>query len=94
MTEAKPRIDDSEVWPVARNRKDHRIGEFANRLPSSFADRERFVPVDRISDYVFAHRYREEKLSRPPPPVSSVAEAQTWIAEVEALEADFQRWLA
>ena len=31
---------------------------------------------------------------REPPPVPSVAEVRAWIAEIEALKADFERWLA
>ena len=77
-----------------RPRKGHQIGEFAKRLPTSFPDRERFLALDRFSDYVWAHRCPEEDLSRPPPPVPSVAEARAWIAEVETLKADFERWLA
>jgi uncharacterized protein len=77
-----------------RPRKGHQIGESAKRLPPSFPDRERFLALDRFSDYVWAHRYPDEDLSRPPPPLPSVAEARAWIAEVEALKADFERWLA
>ena len=76
-----------------RPRKGHQIGEFAKRLPPSFPDRERFLALDRFSDYVWAHRYPEEDLSREPPPVPSVTEARAWIAEIEALKADFERWL-
>jgi HEPN domain-containing protein len=76
-----------------RPRKGHQIGEFAKRLPPSFPDRERFLALDRFSDYVWAHRYPDEDLSRPPP-LPSVTEARAWIAEVEALKADFERWLA
>jgi HEPN domain-containing protein/predicted nucleotidyltransferase len=76
-----------------RPRKGHQIGEFARRLPATFAGRERFLTLDRFSDYVWAHRYPEEDLSRPAPPEPSVAEARAWIAEVEALKVDFERWL-
>ena len=77
-----------------RPRKGHQIWEFAKRLPPSFPDRERFLALDRFSDYVWAHRYPEENLSRPPPPVPSASEARAWVKEVEALKADFERWLA
>ena len=77
-----------------RPRKGHQIGEFAKRLPAAFPDRERFLALDRFSDYVWAHRYPGEEHGRPPPPEPSLTEAQAWIAEVEALKADFERWLA
>lgn len=77
-----------------RPRKGHQIGEFAKRLPRSFPDRERFLALDRFSDYVWAHRYPEEEQGRSPPPLPSVSEAREWLAEVEALKADFERWLA
>jgi uncharacterized protein len=76
-----------------RPRKGHVIKASAERLPGEFIHRDRFLRLDRFSDYVWAHRYPEEDLSRPPPPEPSVAEAQTWIAEIEALKADFERWL-
>jgi HEPN domain-containing protein len=77
-----------------RPRKGHQIGEFAKRLPPSFPGRARFLALDRFSDYVWAHRYPDETLSRSPPPLPSVAEPRAWIAEVEALKAGFERWLA
>jgi HEPN domain-containing protein len=77
-----------------RPREGHQIGEFAKRLPLSFPDRERFLALDRFSDSVWAHRYPDEDVSRPPPPLPSVTEARAWIAELEALKADFERWLA
>ncbi len=77
-----------------RPRKGHQIGEFAKRLPAAFPHRERFLALDRFSDYVWAHRYPGEEHGRPPPPLPSVAEARAWVAEVETLKADFERWLA
>jgi HEPN domain-containing protein len=74
--------------------KGHVIKAAAERLPEEFAHRARFLQLDRFSDYVWAHRYPEEDISRPPPPEPSLAEARAWIAEVEALKADFERWLA
>lgn len=76
-----------------RPRKGHQIGEFAKRLPPSLPDCERFLALDRFSDYVWAHPYPGEEPGRPPPPLPSVSEARAWIAEVEALKADFGRWL-
>ena len=66
----------------------------AERLPEGFVHRARFLELDRFSDYVWAHRYPEEDLGRPPPPEPSPAEAQAWVDEIEALKADFERWLA
>ena len=76
-----------------RPRKGHVIKASATRLPAQFVDRARFLELDRFSDYVWAHRYPEEDLSRPPPPLPSAAEARAWLDEVEALKADFERWL-
>lgn len=76
-----------------RPRKGHVIKISAERLPEEFVYRARFLQLDRFSDYAWAHRYPEEDLSRPPPPVPSLAEAQAWIEELEALQADFERWL-
>jgi HEPN domain-containing protein len=77
-----------------RPRKGHVIKASAAQLPVEFVHRARFLQLDRFSDYVWAHRYPEEDLSRPPPPEPSLTEAQAWIAEIEALKADFERWLA
>jgi uncharacterized protein len=76
-----------------RPRKGHVIKASAERLPEEFVHRARFLRLDRFSDYAWAHRYPEEDLSRPPPPEPTLAEAPAWIAEVEALKADFQRWV-
>ena len=77
-----------------RPRKGHVIKSSAERLPEGFVHRARFLELDRFSDYVWARRYPEEDLSRPPPPEPSPAEAQAWVDEIEALKADFERWLA
>jgi HEPN domain-containing protein/predicted nucleotidyltransferase len=76
-----------------RPRKGHVIKASAARLPEEFVHRARFLELDRFSDYVWAHRYPEEDLSRPPPPEPSVPEARAWVDEVGALKADFEHWL-
>jgi uncharacterized protein len=76
-----------------RPRKGHVIEYAARRLPDTFSYRSRFFLLNRFSDYAWAHRYPEEDLTRPPPPEPSVAEVKTWIVEVEALKAAFERWL-
>lgn len=76
-----------------RPRKGHEIGEFAKRLPVTFANRERFLALARFSKFVWVHRYPGEA-GAPSEPEPSAAEALAWIAEIEALKADFERWLA
>jgi HEPN domain-containing protein len=76
-----------------RPRKGHMIEEFAKRLPRRFSDRERFLALERFTKFAWVHRYPEEA-GAPPEPEPSTAEVQAWIAEVEALKADFARWLA
>jgi HEPN domain-containing protein len=75
-----------------RPRKGHEIGEFANRLPATFAHRDRFLALARFTKFVWMHRYPGEA-GAPPEPEPSAAEALAWIGEVEALKADFERWL-
>ena len=76
-----------------RPRKGHQIGEFAKRLPKTFADRRRFLDLDRFSKFVWVHRYPGES-GAAPEPEPSATEVQAWIAEIEALKAEFERWLA
>jgi hypothetical protein len=109
LTRARPQIDDPTELdrvvqrlvgpfdPVAipkRPRKGDQIGAFAKRLRSSFPARARFLALDRFPNYVWAPRHPGEEADLPPPPVPSVTEAHAWIAEVEALKTDFERWLA
>jgi HEPN domain-containing protein/predicted nucleotidyltransferase len=75
-----------------RPRKGYVIGEFAKRLPAPFRDRERFLALERFSKFVWVHRYPGESGS-PPEPEPAAKEVQAWIAEIQALEADFQRWV-
>ena len=69
-----------------------RIGEAARLLPASFPLRERLLALDFLSGNEAAFRYPVDDLSlaRPEP---SVAEVRDWMAEVELLRADFERWL-
>jgi uncharacterized protein len=76
-----------------RPRKGHIIGEFAKRLPATFADRGRFLALERFTKFVWVHRYPGEP-GVPPEPEPAVKEVQAWIAEVQALKADFEQWLA
>jgi uncharacterized protein len=76
-----------------RPRKGHMIGEFAKRLPRRFRDRDRFLALERFTKFVWVHRYPDET-GAPPEPEPSAAEVRTWIAELAALKADLERWLA
>lgn len=76
-----------------RPRKGHEIGEFAKRLPVAFAHRERFLALARFTKFVWVHRYPGEE-GAPSEPEPTAAEALAWIAEIEALKAEFERWLA
>ena len=69
-----------------------RIGEAARLLPASFPLRERLLALDFLSGNEAAFRYPvdDPSLARPEP---SVGEVRDWIGEVEALKADFERWL-
>jgi HEPN domain-containing protein len=76
-----------------RPRKGHKIGEFAKRLPAAFPDRERFLALERFTKFVWVHRYPGES-GAPAEPEPAATEVQAWIAEIEALKADSERWLA
>jgi HEPN domain-containing protein len=76
-----------------RPRKGHAIGEFAKRLPQSFPPRDRFLLLERFTKFVWLHRYPGETRG-PPEPEPQVSEVRIWIAEIESLKADFERWLA
>jgi HEPN domain-containing protein len=76
-----------------RPRKGHMIGEFAKRLPPRFPNRDRFLALERFTKFVWVHRYPDETGAEPEPEPSA-AEVQAWIAEIEALKGDFERWLS
>jgi len=75
-----------------RPRKGHAIGEFAKRLPRRFPDRDRFLALERFTKFVWVHRYPGEA-GASPEPMPAVEDVKSWIAEVDALKADFERWL-
>jgi uncharacterized protein len=71
----------------------YHIGEAAGRLPPSFPLRKRLIALEFLSGNEAAFRYPidDPSLALPEP---SVAEVRAWLAEVEALKADFESWLA
>ena len=76
-----------------RPRKGHKIGEFAKRLPPTFPARDRFLAFERFTKFVWVHRYPDET-GAPSEPAPAATEVQAWIAEIETLKADLERWLA
>jgi predicted nucleotidyltransferase/HEPN domain-containing protein len=80
------------VAHTIRPRKGHKIEEFAPLIPTSFPHRDRFLELEEFSKYAWAHRYPLED-GREPIVEPSVAEVKTWIDDIEALKADFERWL-
>jgi uncharacterized protein len=77
-----------------RPRKGHKIQEFAPRLPDAFPLKARFRAMEHFSSFAWVWRYPEAPGEPPPPPEPEVAEVLEWLAEVQALKADFQAWLA
>jgi HEPN domain-containing protein len=72
-----------------RPERTHDIGEAVERLPGRFVLKERFVALDRFTDYAVVFRYP----GAPRPTIPSSAEVEAWIEEIEVLKADFDRWL-
>ena len=70
----------------------HNIGKAAAKLPLTLGDRDRFLAQDHLSDFFWAYRYPS-----PPgaelPPVPSSDDVRHWLAEIDQLIADFERWL-
>ena len=75
-----------------RPRKGHQIGEFARRIPKNFPLRDRFLTLDRFTKFAWAFRYPDET-GAPPEPVPAASEVEAWIAEIEALQSDLERWI-
>ena len=75
-----------------RPRKGHKIEEFTPLIPTTFPHRDRFLELEEFSKYAWAHGYPIED-GREPIAEPSAAEVRDWIAEVEGLKADFERWL-
>jgi HEPN domain-containing protein/predicted nucleotidyltransferase len=73
-----------------RPEKTHQIGEVAERLPDDFALKPRLLALERFSGYAVAFRYP----GAPSMSVPAASEIEGWIAEIEALKAELERWLA
>jgi HEPN domain-containing protein len=72
-----------------RPEKTHEIADVAKEMPEDFALKERFSALDQFSDFAVTFRYP----GGGEVPIPSAAEVQTWIADIEVLKADFERWL-
>jgi HEPN domain-containing protein len=72
-----------------RPEKTHEIADVVKEIPEDFALKQRFSALDQFSDYAVIFRYP----GGGEVPIPSAAEVQAWIAGIEALKADFERWL-
>lgn len=69
--------------------KTHEIKDVVSELPDSFPLKQRFSALERFSGYAVAFRYPGGQT----PAIPSVSEIEGWIAEIETLKADLERWL-
>jgi predicted nucleotidyltransferase/HEPN domain-containing protein len=69
--------------------KTHEIGDVAERLPDDFPLKPRLLELERFSGYAVAFRYP----GGPSVPVPAASEIEQWIAGIETLKADLERWL-
>jgi HEPN domain-containing protein len=68
----------------------HDIERLVELLPNGAPKRDGLVRLERFTVFAFAFRYPGEDVSQPLP---TSAEIDRWIAEIEALKSDFERWL-
>ena len=68
----------------------HDIGDLATQLPADTPCRDRFVALGRLTVFAHALRYQGEDK---PPRKPTAQEVEGWVAEIEGLKADFERWL-
>ena len=68
----------------------HDIGELARRVPSDHPGQRRLSKFDRFTNFVVAFRHPSEQGEDVFP---SAGEIDAWVAEIEELKADFERWL-
>jgi len=68
----------------------HDVGELTSRVPGDHPGRTRLADLSRFTDFVVAFRYPSEQGEDVFP---SADEIDAWIAEIEGLKADFERWL-
>jgi HEPN domain-containing protein len=66
------------------------IGELTRRVPSGYPSRRRLSQLARFTDFVVAFRYPSEQGEDVFP---STVDIETWMVEIEGLEADFDHWL-
>jgi HEPN domain-containing protein len=71
-------------------RRTHDIGALAGRVPGDYPAQIQLSGLHRFTDFVAAFRYSSEQGEEAFPTVSEI---DAWIAEIEALKADFESWL-
>lgn len=69
----------------------HDIEDLVEQLPSNAPMRDRLARLQRLTVYAVAFRYPGEDVPEPEPTSAAV---DVWIAEIESLKAEYERWLA
>jgi HEPN domain-containing protein len=69
----------------------HDIAELVLGLREGAPLRDRLATLSGLTAYATGFRY---PIPHEPPPVPSRDDIDSWIAEIEVLKADFERWLA
>ena len=69
----------------------HDIAEVIAEIGSDMPFRDRVSALSVLTPYATGFRY---PTPHEPPPLPSLEQIDAWIAEIEVLKADFERWLA
>jgi HEPN domain-containing protein len=69
----------------------HDIAELVLELPEGTPFRDRLAALSDLTPYAIGFRY---PTPHEPPPLPSHDRLEAWIAAIETLKADFERWLA
>jgi HEPN domain-containing protein len=69
----------------------HDMAELVLALPEDMPFRDQLAALSALTPYATGFRYQTPQ---EPPPVPSRDRIDAWIAEIDALKADFERWLA
>jgi HEPN domain-containing protein len=70
----------------------HDIAELVKLVPESHPGRSKLTELQRFTRYAIVFRYPLEEAAAEPVPETT--DISSWIDEIRALKADFERWLA